>query len=225
MIRYAKAFFRLFGLEIHRTGKGNWVGFPDSMEDFDVLYRRVVSHTVISKNRLFLIFQFVKHARAMEADMAEVGVFKGGSSRLIASSAPERNVHLFDTFEGIPSQCTQIDLHKAKDFSDTSIDAVRSFLKDCPNVFFYKGIFPATAQAVRERKFSFVHIDVDIYQSVKDCLEFFYPRMVPAAVILLDDYGDRGLCPGVTRAVNEFLADKKEYPIITTEVQCAIIKQ
>ena len=58
-------------------------------------------------------------------------------------------------------------------------------------------------------RFCFAHLDCDIYQSYKETLEFFYPRMTPGAIILLDEYNDPPW-PGCNRAVDEFLTDKPE---------------
>lgn len=51
-------------------------------------------------------------------------------------------------------------------------------------------------------KFSFVHLDGDLYQTTADALDWFWPRMVPGGVIILDDV-DWPKCPGVNRALEE----------------------
>ena len=58
-------------------------------------------------------------------------------------------------------------------------------------------------------KFCFASLDCDIYESYKECLEFFYPRLVPGGVVLFDEYNDPPW-PGCNKAVDEFLADKPE---------------
>ena len=67
--------------------------------------------------------------------------------------------------------------HVRGEVSTTSLAGVTAFLKDFSNVKFYPGFFPATSEPVTNKLFSFVHIDVDIYQSVKDCCEFFFARL------------------------------------------------
>jgi predicted O-methyltransferase YrrM len=76
-------------------------------------------------------------------------------------------------------------------------------------VALYKGLFPLTAGPVADRKFSFVHLDVDLYESTKASLEWFYPRLSPGAVVMCHDYDHSG----VRKAVDEFLADKPEIAI------------
>jgi len=72
-------------------------------------------------------------------------------------------------------------------------------------------------------KNAFIYADVDIYQSTRSCLDFFYPRMVHGGVMIFDDYEWKG-CPGVKKAISEFLAGKNEIPIITTRYQCILLK-
>ena len=57
---------------------------------------------------------------------------------------------------------------------------------------------------VESKKFAFVHVDVDLYQPTLDSLKFFYPRLLPGGVIVVDDYG-YSVFPGAKRAVDEFL--------------------
>jgi len=142
---------------------------------------------------------------------------------LIAKACPGKSVHLFDTFSGMPAETRGIDFHKKGDFADTSLDSVKTFLNDCSSVIFHPGFFPDTAAAIKDKKFCLVYIDVDIYQSVKDCLEFFYHRMVPGGVMLFDDYEWKD-CPGVKKAIVEFLTNKPETSVITTRYQCVLIK-
>ena len=224
--KYIKAVFRIFGYRIMRIPVINVPPVPlfwDQQNEFNLLYEQIREHTLVSKNRLFMLYQLLRYVNKMDGDIAEVGVYKGGTAKLIAKTAPQKNVYLFDTFSGMPAIITEIDMYKVKDFGDTSLLSAKSFLSDCPNVTFYKGIFPDTASAIKDKKFSFVYIDADLYNSVKDSLEFFYERLVERGIIVIDDY-ESWACPGVKKAVSEFLADKKEYPIITAESQCTIIK-
>jgi predicted O-methyltransferase YrrM len=123
----------------------------------------------------------------------------------------------------MPEALSGIDIHKKGDFADTSLESVKEFLGDCNNVVFHPGFFPVTAEPVKDKKFCFVYFDADLYQSTKSCLEFFYPRMVRGGVMIFDDYEWKG-CPGLKKAIEEFLADKSEIPIITAKYQCMLLK-
>lgn len=195
---------------------------------FDVISKRMIGekHTTLLTDRLFTLWQFGKQASVLPGSYAQVGVFKGGSARLIAEAknGNDQPFYLFDTFEGMPEVNAQIDLHKKGDFKNTSLENVKKLFVDVLNIKFCPGFFPETSGPAKNDKFAFVYIDVDIYQSVKDSMEFFYPRMLPGAVMVFDDYMGKNT-PGVKKAMDEFFKDKKERPIITAKAQCVIIKQ
>ena len=72
-----------------------------------------------------------------------------------------------------------------------------------------KGWIPERFPDVEDRKFSFLHIDIDLYEPTRDSVAFFYPRMSDGGIILCDDYGST-FCSGATKAIDEYLADKPE---------------
>jgi O-methyltransferase len=61
-------------------------------------------------------------------------------------------------------------------------------LSEFPFVHLYKGWIPSRFIEVEDRQFSFVHIDVDLYEPILDSLNFF-PKLVKGGVIVFDDYG------------------------------------
>lgn len=146
--------------------------------------------------------------RGIVGDVAEVGVYKGGSARLLCLTFPQRPIHLFDTFRGMPFQ-GDIDFHPVGDFGDTSLCAVQSLLQDCENAQFHVGLFPETAAGLEHHRFAFVHVDGDQYRTTLDALNFFYPRMSSGGILVFDDY-EWVRCPGVKAALSEFMADKPE---------------
>jgi O-methyltransferase len=210
----APVLFRLIGIDPRLVfGRG----------EFMRLYREVKARTLVGKPRCLWLWRLAQYSARKEGNIAEVGVYKGGTARILAKSCPQKTVHLFDTFGGMPEVRPDIDAHRQGDFSDTSLEAVRDFLKDCSNVRFYQGFFPKTASGLQDERFCFVNIDVDIYSSTKDCLEFFYPRMLPGGVMAFDDYKWRD-CAGVKMAIDEFLAGKPEKVVEVEESQCVIFK-
>lgn len=113
----------------------------------------------------------------------EFGVYKGGSAWHLARIAEEqgRELHLYDTFEGIPYKA-EIDGHKVGDFADTSYEAVCASV---PYAKVHKGIFPNSLAEMPP--IAFVHVDADQYQSIKDAIRVFGPRMVKGGGMLFDD--------------------------------------
>jgi len=187
------------------------------------LIRQIKRETrmILDDNEAYQISMAVKRTEKVHGDLAEVGVFMGGSAKLIRESDGVRPLHLFDTFEGIPSveQIDQPAFYQGQ-FA-ASIQEVKNYLKEYKNIYFYKGIFPATAKPVENKRFSFVHLDVDTYESTLACLQFFYPRMNQGGVLLSHDYINH---QGVKKAFDEFFEEKQEPIIEMSGTQCLIVK-
>lgn len=168
------------------------------------------------------VFMAVRSTQKVPGDIAEVGVYRGGSAKIICAAKGDRNLHLFDTFEGLP-EVDDVDavwpFYKGK-FA-ASFQDVQKYLASERNVFFYKGIFPDTSGPVTDRAFSLVNLDVDTYGSTKQCLQFFYARMSPGGVIISHDYLT---APGVRKAFDEFFSDKPEPVMETSGSQCLVVK-
>lgn len=143
--------------------------------------------------------------------LAEVGVYRGGSARILCEAKDAAPLHLFDTFGGMPAVDPAADgAFRPGDFADCSVAEVRAFLAGFADVHFHPGIFPASAEAAEPYPpFKFVHLDVDLRRSTLDALAWFYPRLVRGGLLVTHDYGDATV-PGVKQAFDEFFADKPE---------------
>ena len=181
--------------------------------------------TGFSDHELFHIYQISNSVKA-EGEFAEVGVYKGSSAKVLIETKGQRELHLFDAFEqGIPYSGTKDKGFEPGDYS-SNYEQVKNYLKS-PNVFIYKGIFPETTinNPVLEKKFAFVHLDVDVYQSTLDSLKFFYPRLAKGACLISHDYYDSPTATGgVREAFQEFFSDKPEAIIELPPSQVLIIK-
>src|SRR4051812_39355992 len=93
---------------------------------------------------------------------AEVGVWRGETSRLLHRLAPARELHLFDTFEGFPDRDLPPGTEDTR-FRDTSQDAVRARVGGSPQVHLHPGYVPETLAAVEGERFAFVLLDLDLY--------------------------------------------------------------
>jgi hypothetical protein len=165
----------------------------------------------------FNVFSFARAAKKLGGSFAEVGVYQGASSKLICEAKGDREFYLFDTFKGLP----EAELLLRKNQYRGSLERVKEYLKDYQSIYFYKGVFPDTANPVKDKRFSFVHLDVDLYSSTNEALRFFYPRMVKGGVILSHDYST---LPKVRQAFGEFFEDKQEFVVELSTNQCFVIK-
>lgn len=156
--------------------------------------------------------------RNIYGELAELGVYKGHTARLIHHYMPERNLNLFDTFEGFTDRSVKSEQGHTNSkisplhFSDTTLDAVKCYISaQNNNVKFYKGFFPdSIPDTLESTRFAFVHLDADLYEPILNGLEYFYPKMHPGGMIIIHDYN---AWPGARKAVDDFFVGKTEVPI------------
>jgi len=189
------------------------------------LYNSISPYTVVSIDRCWTIRQMASHASALDGVFLEAGVFQGGTARMLRLLAEEKSkqLHLFDSFEGMKVADADLDRHVSGDFADTSLEGVQKVVGTGDFVHFHKGWIPDTFADLGELKVSFAHIDLDLYQGVFDTLAFVYPRMPAGGVIVFDDYGFAS-CPGARRAVEEYFDDKPEKPLALHTGQAVVHK-
>lgn len=189
------------------------------------LYDSISPYTVVPIERAWTVWQMALHASSLEGIMLEAGVFQGGTARLLRRVAEEqkKQLHLFDSFEGMKVADDELDRHVSGDFADTSLEGVQKVVGTGDFVHFHKGWIPDTFAGLEMQKVCFAHIDLDLYQGVLDTLAFVYPRMPTGGVIVCDDYGFAS-CPGARRAIEEFFADKPEKPLALLTGQAVIHK-
>ena len=156
---------------------------------------------------------------SIEGDFAECGVWKGHSayilSTLLEENNKEKHFYIFDSFEGGLSDKIEEDKNNRYNLTEKQIKAeklsfssteeqVKSTLSSFDNISYLKGWIPERFNEVDNKKFCFVHIDVDLYQPTLDSLNFFYPRLNDGGAIVIDDYGISQF-PGARKAVHKFL--------------------
>ncbi len=168
-------------------------------------------------------------AYKVPGDIVDLGCNAGDSTivmqKVVSALVPERQVHAFDSFEGLP-ELTGTDVADGvygKGYMAAPLDLFkRKFdalgLKQ-PHI--HKGWFQDTVPQGLPDRIAFALIDGDLYESTKHVLPHVYARMAPGAIGMIAVYYDekvlarRGLSggyrsPGVKRACDEFFADKPE---------------
>ncbi len=204
----------------------NMIAVPAAAESYRspdyALIRRVIAETdmLLLEDEAYQMLSCARATAKVKGDIAEVGVYRGGSARLMCEVRGSRALFLFDTFEGLPEAHTGDERFGSGQYA-ASYEKVRAYLSAFPNIHLFKGLFPATAAAITEKRFSFVHLDVDLYDSTRDSLEFFYPRVNPGGIILIHDYL---WAEGVRRAVQEFCAACPEVILELAGAYCGIVK-
>jgi hypothetical protein len=200
----------------------------DTDQDFAGEFARVSPEADFSYERKYNLNELFQLALRVEGDVVECGVYKGGSAfflgRHIQRHHSPRRLCLFDSFQGLsPPTATDGDWWRRGDLrgSIKDVEDAMAPLGDLSFVEIYPGWIPQRFGEVAERRFCFVHIDVDLFAPTVDSIRFFYPRVNRGGIILLDDYGHQS-CVGATAAIDQFMIDKPE-PIVNLASGGALI--
>lgn len=188
-----------------------WLKDPE----FTEYLRRFDELKGLNTQRRWTLWQLLRLTGHVAGDTAECGVYRGASSWLIAAFIKQSKVqpkqhHLFDSFEGLsePGDRDGTHWHAAALAAGEDIVA-RNLAPFSDLLHFHKGWIPTRFDDVADRRFSFVHVDVDLYEPTRDSIAFFYDRLNPGGILLCDDYGCT-TCPGATEAADHFLSDRPE---------------
>ena len=170
----------------------------------------------------------IKH-KNIEGVMAELGVYKGDTAKVLHLMNPESEIHLFDTFEGFKHKDLDIETGKAAtytthNFADTSLERVKQKLKS-EKFIFHKGYFPDTTSGLENIKYSLVNMDADLYNPTIAGLEYFYPRLSTGGVLLIHDCNPDW--PGIMKAVNNYASENNLnlIPLTDKDSTVMIIKE
>jgi len=170
-----------------------------------------VSISGLAGDRLTKLIEGINATSAQNGEIWECGCHRGGTALFMKARLMEtdsdRILRAFDTFEGLPYR-GQYDSQQIGTMK-TDYEEVLQRFQDLSNCHIYKGVMPQTFVGLENSIISVAHIDVDQYQSVKECLEWIYPRVHANGWIVIDDYNDKG-CYGAKKAVNDFLSVRPE---------------
>lgn len=170
-----------------------------------------IAESLVDQAKRERLRELLASTDGIHGDIAEVGVYKGGTAQVLVAGAGDSHVYLFDTFAGMPEHDQRLDGRwRVGSFADTSEAEVRElFAVGNDDVTVAAGVFPQdTGHLVEGCTFRFVHLDVDNHGPYTACLGFFYARMAVGGVIVFDDYGE-SCCPGARIAVDEFFAGRE----------------
>lgn len=161
-------------------------------EAFMAAFRRhattVVEHAVIW--RVATVAWGARNAMRLSGDLVECACYKGVTANIVSdyvrlAEHPERKYYLYDLFEHDAS----MPHHTLPEHGASLFQQVKQRFADLPNVVVTQGRVPDSfAQAIPE-KIAFLHLDLNNAQAELGALEVLFERMVPGAVMILDDYG------------------------------------
>jgi predicted O-methyltransferase YrrM len=172
----------------------------------DAIGWRAQQHSLLGPGKTAQLRRLVRATAGVPGDLAELGVYQGGSALALATADPSRRtLHLFDTFAGLPAPTgpdAGTGMHEGGLAGDEA--AVRALLAGLP-VELHRGVFPASTAGLPDRTYSLVHVDGDWYETTAAALDYFWPRLSPGGALVIDDWHWPDT-PGVDRAVTERFA-------------------
>lgn len=148
-----------------------------------------------------------RSALHLPGDFIECGVNRGFLSSAIMEALGwnqlERTFYLLDTFRGLDERFVSAPelqdgaLRKnaealASGFYTANSALVRANFAEWKNVCIIEGAIPETLTQIAAQRVAYLHLDMNCAPPEVAALEFLWPRLVPGALVLLDDYAYRG---------------------------------
>ncbi len=203
-------------IQAHEAGKSTTPEFKDA----DFRWRQRV------------VLWAAEQASRLEGDFVECGVFRGYLARMILEYLPftslDKVFWLLDTYEGmVPNLMSAGEKNNLDDFAiyTPSYDAVcQTFQPFGSQVRIIKGVVPDTLTEVTSEKIAYLSIDMNSAAPEIAAAEYFWNKLVPGAVVVLDDYGFE-LHKEQKEAFNRFAGQKNTTILPLPTGQEIIIKQ
>ena len=181
--------------------------------------------------RYYIVCWFAKMVVHLDGDFVECGVYKGGYSLALADylNFKEKNKYfwLLDTFNGLVKELLapgEIDsglyeLYEGR--YEECYDQVIQTFTPYPNYKIIRGPVPGVLPQCKAEKVCYLSIDMNITEPEIEAANYFWDKLVPGGVIILDDYG-------FTAHINQKLAfdewaKEKKVPVLSLPTGQAII--
>jgi predicted O-methyltransferase YrrM len=155
-----------------------------------------------------------------KGSVVELGVYKGATIRFIARHLPpNRTVHGFDTFTGLPIRWTG---------NTSAFDAGGALPRVPNNVELHVGLFADTLPAWarnHDDQIALLHVDCDVYESASSALRCLADWINEGTVIVFDEYFNYpGWQHHEFKAFQEFVSDRRiEYTYLGySRIQVAV---
>lgn len=194
------------------------------------IFQQCKPYTMTSIERMYALYNAVKYIvhNNIEGDFVECGVWRGGSSMMIALTLNSMNVNnrqilLYDTFEGM-SEPTEKDVDFRGGNADSllkqnvqdkqnsvwclaDLQDVQNNMKmtnyPSHNIQFVQGKVEDTIPRTISENIALLRLDTDWYESTAHELNYLYPKLIKKGVLIIDDYGH---WEGCRKAVDEYFA-------------------
>ncbi len=140
--------------------------------------------------RIMTVLWGARNGLRLEGDFIECACYKGITARIVCDtidfgSYPDRRYYLYDLFEHDES----MPHHHMLEHSSTLFEEVKDRFAHLSNVTVTQGRVPDSFSQALPEKIAFLHLDLNNAEAEIAVLDILFERMVPGAVMVLDDYG------------------------------------
>ncbi len=195
--------------------------------EFLRVYKLCKPYTMTSMERMYALWEACRYVvrSGIPGAVVECGVWKGGSCMLCALAfmhlgVPNRDIYLYDTFDGMPSpgsQDVRYDGIAASELVEGKLGSwcragVEEVLRNVESTGYprchikiVKGKVEETLKTGVPREICLLRLDTDWYSSTYAELRQLYPLLSYGGVLIIDDYGH---WQGARRAVDEYFEEE-----------------
>ena len=142
----------------------------------------------------------IYHAKLLNGDFVECGVWRAATAKanmvyIDFQNMDDRKYYLFDTFCGLTKEYSDSESYEMykNDYKDDVYSFVVDVFKENHNVIIVRGPVPDTLTKVNIRRVAYLSIDMNCAFPEIEALKYFWPKIVPGGLIILDDYGWGGV--------------------------------
>lgn len=224
--------------EVDFQAEAETFGHKTNYRDFDAGFAPILElsrrYTMTSVERMYALYKAIEYIECarIPGAIVECGVWRGGSimvalATLKALGDTDRDVYLFDTFEGLPRPDADKDVdvlgNRAFDGwlpharGDTQSNWAYASLNDVrqnvaltgypmERIHFVKGMVEDMLPASAPDTIALCRLDTDWYASTRHEMIHLFPRIGVGGVLIIDDYGH---FQGARQAVDEYLTENR----------------
>lgn len=223
IIKSLNSLFNKFGYKLLKNNE------KEEYAEFYDLYLECKPFTMTSIERMYALYKGVEYIvkNNIPGDFVECGVWKGGSSMLIAKTllkfgVSDRQIWMYDTYEGMsepgeedkdPSGGKAHDIWtklKKEDKSGWCVSSLQEVKENLSTTKYLGDLLHFVSGKVEQtipenmpkEKIALLRLDTDWYASTKHEMYFMFPLLVKTGVLIIDDYGH---WEGAKKAIDEYL--------------------
>jgi O-methyltransferase len=222
------------GYELRRSDS---LAYADLSPEHRALFARVRPYTQTSLERVVALADAVEYVveRDIPGDFVECGVWRGGSSMVVALTlsrlaVSDRMLWLYDTFGKMPpagehdidyagramTAGALDDINNSGHTAGLTLTEVQAAMASTgypgDRVTYVEGHVEETIARSAPERIALLRLDTDWYESTRHELTELYPRVERGGVLIVDDYGHFA---GARKAVDEYFAGE---PILLSRI-------